>query len=128
MSQDPNLMNLTDALAQTAFVDLGIAARCVKRRDKRGRLWYLIDVRSHQFLVRQDKSGFIKVSHQFASQWEDWRPQTVEDAARETAILSTPGGRRFRNTVLGLVMGPVPKGLKAPDRVPEELHLETDGA
>ena len=126
MSQEPNLMNLTDALAKTAFVDMGIAARCVKRRDRRGRLWYLIDVRSQLFLVRQDKSGFVKVTHQFASKWSDWRPQSTEDAARETAILSTPGGRRFRNTVLGLVMGPVPKDLKVPDYFPEDL--EADGA
>jgi len=114
-------MNLTDAMAQTAVVDLGIAAHCVRRRDKRGRLWYLINVRDKLFLVRQDKRGFYEITHKFASQWTDWCPQTPEDAARESAILSTPGGRRFRNTVLGLVMGPLPEKVEAPDHLPDDL-------
>jgi len=114
-------MNLTEAMAKTAVVDLGIAAHCVKRRDKRGRLWYLIGVRDKLFLVRQDKRGFFEVSHKFASQWSDWCPQSPEDAAREAAILHTPGGRRFRNTVLGLVMGPLPTKAEAPDQLPEGI-------
>lgn len=121
MSQQPTTMTLSDALAKTHIVNLGVEARCVKRKDRRGRLWYLITVRDKLFLVRQDRSGFVQVSHKFASQWCDWRPQSAEDAAREAAILDTPGGRRFRNTVLGLVMGPVPAGLSAPDHLPDDL-------
>lgn len=118
---DQVVMNLSEALAQTSTVNIGIEARCVKRRDRRGRTWYLIGAREKLFLVRQDKTGFLGVTHKFASQWSDWRPQSAEDVAREAAILNTPGGRRLRNTILGLVMGPVPEGLQAPDCLPADV-------
>lgn len=116
-----NIMNLTEALAKTATVDLGVEARCVRRRDRRGRIWYLIGARDKLFLVRQDMTGFMPVSLKLAAQWTDWRPQSPEEAAREVAILNTPSGRHFRNTVLGLFMGPVPAGLRAPDFLPSDL-------
>lgn len=114
-------MNLSEALAKTAVVDLGIEARCVKRRDQRNRLWYLIGVRDKLFLVRQDRSGFLPVTNEFASQWTDWCPQSVEEAAREAEIINAPGGHRFRNTILGIVIGPVPNDMKAPDYLPDDL-------
>ena len=114
-------MKLAEAMSKTAIVNMGLPARCVKRRDGRGRLWYLIGVREKLFLVRQDRQGFDQVSRQFASKWIDWVPQSPDDADRETAILSTPGGLHFRNTVLGLVLGPIPKDLKAPDYFPDEF-------
>jgi hypothetical protein len=121
MMGNASLMNLTEALAKTATVNIGVEARCVRRRDRRGRTWYLIGACDKLLLVRQDKSGFVGVSHKFAAQWEDWRPQSTEDVAREVAILDTPGGRRVRNTILGMVLGPVPEGLQAPDCLPVDF-------
>jgi hypothetical protein len=112
-------MNLSEAMTKTISFNIGVEARCVARRDRRGRLWYLIGVRDKLLLARQDMSGFLTVSHKFASQWGDWRPQSAEEAAREVAILDTPVGRRMRNKILGLALGPLPEGLKAPDSVPE---------
>lgn len=113
-------MTLTEAMAQTTSVSLGIEARCIRRKDRRGRVWYLISLRDSLFLVRQDRSGVLKVSHQFASKWQDWYPQTPDDAAREAEILSTPEGLAFRNRMLGIVLGPLPDAM-IPDYLPEGL-------
>lgn len=116
-----SVMNLSEALDKTTAFNIGVQARCVKRKDRRGKIWFLIGARDKYILIRQDKTGFVPVSHKFAAQWSDWRPQSAEDVARELAILDTPGGRRIRNRILGLVMGPVPAGLKAPDHMPVDL-------
>jgi hypothetical protein len=121
MDGSTGAMTLSEALEKTATLDLGVEARCVKRRDRRGRIWYLIGAREKLFLVRQDKTGFIGVSHKFASQWDDWRPQTTEDAAREALMLDTPDGRRVRNVILGLVLGPLPEEMPVPDFLPSDL-------
>lgn len=116
-----SVMNLSEALTKTTTFNIGVEVRCVRRTDRRGRTWYLIGVKDKFLLLRQFKSGYVIVSEKFASQWTDWRPQSVEDAARESAILGTPGGRYARNKILGPALGPVPKGLKAPDHLPEGI-------
>lgn len=114
-------MNFSDAMARTTTVSLGIEARCVRRRDRRGRVWYLIGIRDKLFLVRQDRTGWSEVTQKFASQWSDWRPQSPEDAAREAAIIDTPEGLRFRNTMLGLALGPLPERPTVPDALPADF-------
>jgi len=108
-------MDVTKALQATVTVSVGVEARTVKRKNKRGRLWYLVLVHGKLFLVRQDRSGFKEVTLQFAAKWDDWLPQTAEEAARETALLDTPSGRQFRNTILGKALGPLPEKMTVPD-------------
>jgi hypothetical protein len=114
-------MKLSEALDAAVTVSIGVASRTVRRKNKRGRLWYLVLVCGKLFMVRQGRRGFKEVTPQFAAKWDDWEPQSPDEAARETALMDTPGGRGFRNTILGLALGPLPENMKVPDGVPADF-------
>lgn len=112
-------MKITEAIDATHPVYVGVKARTVKRKDRSGRLWYLITARGHYFLVRSDKSAYKEVNRAFADKWEDWQPQTDQEARRESAFMNSHRGLGLRNVILGLVMGPLPENMQAPDVLPE---------
>lgn len=114
-------MNITEAMNSTHTVYVGIEARTVKRRDRRGRRWYLVSARDRYFLVRADRTAYKEVGRDFAERWDDWEPQTVHDAKRESAFMNSRRGLGLRNVILGLVLGPLPKGMRAPASLPEDL-------
>lgn len=114
-------MKVTEAIESTHTVYVGVEARTVKRKDRRGRTWYLVTARGHHFLVRSDKSAYKQVSREFAEKWDDWEPQTDHEARRESAFMNSRKGLGLRNVILGLVMGPLPGELDVPDALPEDL-------
>jgi len=114
-------MKLCEAMEATPVVKIGFDARSVMRTDRRGRTWYLISIQDQLVLLRQDKSGFVKVTETFASRWADWRPQSIEGAAREAASLSGREGWRLRNAIFSVILGPLPVDPEIPDYLPEHV-------
>ena len=112
-------MKVTEAIKATHTVYVGVEARTVKRKDRRGKTWFLVTARGRYFLVRADKSALKEVSHAFAEHWDDWFPQTDHEARKESAFMNCRDGLGLRNVIMGLVMGPLPKGLTAPEGLPE---------
>jgi len=112
-------MKIAEAIEATYTVYVGIEAKTVKRKDRRGRTWFLVMARDRYFLVRADKSALKEVSHAFAERWDDWIPQTDLESRKESAFMNCRDGLGFRNVIMGLVMGPLPKGLTAPGCLPE---------
>lgn len=114
-------MKIAEAMNSTHTVYVGIEARTVKRRDRRGRTWYLVSARNQYFLVRSDKSAYKQISQEFAEKWDDWVPQTDHEARRESAFMNSRKGLGLRNVILGLVMGPLPQDMRAPKHLPDDL-------
>ena len=113
-------MNLTEALDSTPTVQFGMAARSVSRVDRRGRKWFLVSIRQHLILVREDRHGYNEVSLQFASKWADWKPQSPEDARQESDVLNTPKGFALRNSIFGIIFGKIDE-VEIPDYLPEDI-------
>ena len=114
-------MKLQEALSSSHSVYIGIEARTVRRRDRRGRRWYLITSRGSHFLVRPDRSAYKRISQEFAATWNDWEPQTEDEAKRESAFMNSRKGLGFRNIILGLVLGPLPEEIQVPDYLPADI-------
>jgi hypothetical protein len=112
-------MKIKEAIEATHTVYVGVEARTVKRKDRRGRIWYLVTARGQFFLVRPDRTAYKQVNQAFVDYWEDWEPQTDGEARKESAFMNSDRGLRYRNVILGLVLGKLPKNMKAPDHLPE---------
>ncbi len=114
-------MKLKEAMRASHVVYIGVEARTVKRKDRRGRVWFLVTSKGRHFLVRPDKSAYKAISEETAANWEDWEPQTELEAKRESAFMNSSGGLGFRNVILGLVFGPLPMMMEAPDFLPASI-------
>jgi hypothetical protein len=114
-------MKLKEAIEATHKVYVGVEARTIKRKDRRGRTWYLITSRGTHFLIRPDKTAYKKVSQTFADTWSDWEPQSEFEAKKESAFMNSSRGLGMRNVILKLVLGPLPENMKAPDYLPEDI-------
>ena len=114
-------MRVQEAIEASHSIYVGVQGRVVKRRDRRGRLWFLISVRGRYFMVRPDKKAYREVSAAFAEHWDDWQPQTDHEARRESAFMNGPSGLKLRNVILGLAMGPLPRNMTVPSHLPEDL-------
>lgn len=114
-------MNFQEALAASHIVDIGVEARTAKRKDHRGRNWFLVSSHGKHFLVRPDKNGIRSISNDDASRWDDWVPQTEREALKESAFMNSELGLGYRNVILGLVFGPLPEMMEAPDHVPTDF-------
>ena len=115
-------MKLCEAMDVTPVIKIGFDARSVIRTDRRGRNWCLISIRGQMVLLRQDKSGFLRVSEGFASRWTDWRPQSAEGAAQEAAVLGRRDGWRLRNSIFKAILGPLPEQPEIPEFLPDDVN------
>lgn len=114
-------MQLEEALKSSPIVRIGVEARAVTRKDRRGRRWFLFFARDKYFLVRYDRGGARRVDIDFVGKWNDWRPQSEQDAQRESEFLNGKEGFGLRNALLGMVMGPITKEVCAPDILPNDV-------
>jgi len=114
-------MKLREAIAATHKVYVGVEARTIKRKDRRGRVWFLVTSRGNHFLIRPDKTAYKRVSQEFADNWDDWEPQSECEAKKESDFMNSSRGLSMRNRILGLVMGPLPTGMKAPSFLPDDI-------
>jgi len=117
-------MKIAEAIEATHTVYVGVKARTVKRKDRRGKTWFLVTARGRFFLVRADRTAYKQVNQAFVEHWDDWIPQTGFEARKESAFMNSPKGLGMRNVILGLVLGPLPVGMRSPNTLPDDL--ETD--
>jgi hypothetical protein len=114
-------VKIQEAIKATHVVYVGVEARTAKRRDENGRLRFLVTARGRYFhiLWSSGKAVYTQVSQAFAEAWDDWQPQSDYEARKESAFMNDQRGLGLRNVILGLMMGPLPQDMQAPDHLPK---------
>jgi len=115
-------VTVDEALAQSLPVYVGVAVYVAKRFTADDEMT-VVAARDKYFLVPKGGGLVERVDKSFLDRWTDWVPRDDEGAKREEKLLNGPDGIRIRNSFLWAVIGPIPKGLTAPDFLPEDIEV-----